>query len=167
MTAAGVDGIDLKAAGEKGIYVTNVRGYCTEEVATHALALLMALSQKTCSYDRMVKRGNWDYKAALPCGGLKEKTVGMIGYGKIGEAYAKKVQPLCRQVWVASSHADREELLREGLELKAQEEIIKQADYISSCAIDRRNQAYVLQRDISKNEILCLSDQCSTGRPGL
>lgn len=129
--AAGVDGIDLKAAGEQGIYVTNVRDYCTEEVAVHALTMLLALSQKITGYDRMIKSGIWDYKAGLPCSGLSEKIVGIIGYGKIGEAYAKKIQPFCKKVWVASSHADRDALLREGMELKSRDEIIAQADYIS------------------------------------
>ena len=129
--AAGVDGIDLKAAGEQGIYVTNVSDYCTEEVAVHALTMLLALSQKITGYDRMIKSGIWDYKAGLPCSGLSEKIVGIIGYGKIGEAYAKKIQPFCKKVWVASSHTDRDALLREGLELKSRDEIIARADYIS------------------------------------
>lgn len=129
--AAGVDGIDLEAAGKKGIYVVNVRDYCTEEVAVHALTMLLALSQKITEYDRKVKCGIWNYKVGLPCAGLSEKIVGIIGYGKIGEAYAKKIQSFCKKVWVASSHANRDILLREGLELKPQEEIIAQADYIS------------------------------------
>lgn len=129
--ATGVDGIDLKAAGEKGIYVTNVRDYCTEEVSSHALALLLELSQKTAQYSRWIKEGQWNYRKGLPCAGLKEKVVGLIGYGKIAKACARKLKPLCDQIWVDSKHASAEELKKEGFVLKSREAIVANADFIS------------------------------------
>lgn len=129
--ATGVDGIDLKAAGEKGIYVTNVKDYCTEEVSSHALALLLELCQKTSQYDRWIKEGQWSYRKGIPCAGLKEKVVGLIGYGKIAQAYARKLKPLCDQIWIDSRHASAEELEKEGLVLKSRDAILSSADYIS------------------------------------
>ncbi len=129
--ATGVDGIDLKAAGERGIYVTNVRDYCTEEVSTHALALILELSQKTAKYSRWIKEGQWNYRKGLPCAGLKEKVVGLIGYGKIARACARKLKPLCDQIWIDSKHASAEELKKEGLVLKSREAILANADFIS------------------------------------
>ena len=129
--ATGVDGIDLKAAGEKGIYVTNVRDYCTEEVSTHALALLLELSQKTSHYNRWIKKGQWSYRKGIPCAGLKDKIVGIIGYGKIAQAFVRKLRPLCDEIWIASGHADPDRLKQEGLRLTSREDIIARADFIS------------------------------------
>lgn len=129
--ATGVDGIDLEAAGKRGIYVTNVKEYCTEEVAAHTLALLLALSRKTELYDRLVKNGIWDYKAGLPCRGIKGQIVGIIGYGKIARSFAKKVKSLGGRVWIASNHASCNALRKEGIELKSREELICRADYVS------------------------------------
>ena len=129
--ATGIDGIDLQAAGKKGIYVSNVRDYCTEEVAVHTLALTLSLSRKIGNYDQMIKNRVWDYKAGLPCFNIQDQIVGIIGYGKIAKSYAKKVRDMGGCVWIASDHANEAELAKEGFQLKSKIELISQADYIS------------------------------------
>ena len=57
--AMGFDGIDLQAAADKSIYVCNVKDYCYEEVATHALALLLEFSRRVAKYDAWTHNGNW------------------------------------------------------------------------------------------------------------
>ena len=62
----GVDIVDVEAATARGILVTNVRDYCTEEVADHAIALWLALARKLFQYDRATHQGVWHWKAARP-----------------------------------------------------------------------------------------------------
>ena len=56
----GVDNVDIEAATERGVIVTNVPSYCEEEVATHALSLVLTVARKTAQYTATVKSGIWD-----------------------------------------------------------------------------------------------------------
>ena len=62
----GVDIVDVDAATARGILVTNVRDYCTEEVADHAIALWLALARKLWQYDRATHAGVWHWKSGQP-----------------------------------------------------------------------------------------------------
>jgi D-3-phosphoglycerate dehydrogenase len=79
----GVDNVDLVAAREAGIVVTNVPDYCTEEVATHALALILALVRRLPQGDALVRIGRWGVGELGPIARLSELTVGLVGYGRI------------------------------------------------------------------------------------
>lgn len=87
----GVDNIDLAAAREAGIAVTNVPDYCVEEVATHSLAMMLAMIRRIPEGDRAVRAGEWGIQSVLPIRRLSELTVGVIGLGRIGRKVADAV----------------------------------------------------------------------------
>lgn len=106
----GVDTIDLAAAKEKGIVVCNVPDYGVEEVSDHALALMFALSRKIVAGSSLVKRGVWDYLSLRPVFRHREQTVGIIGIGRIGAAFARKIQAIGMKTlafdpWIAKDGA--------------------------------------------------------------
>lgn len=81
----GLDMVDLETAQDLGIEVRNVAHYCTEEVATHATALALALWRRLRSMDLDVRSGRWEAAAYAPdIGRLSEATVGLVGAGRIG-----------------------------------------------------------------------------------
>lgn len=81
----GVDMIDLDAARSAGIEVRNVPHYCTEEVATHAVALALALWRRLPQFDAEVRAGTWNAASHAPrISRLSQATVGLIGCGRIG-----------------------------------------------------------------------------------
>ncbi|MGH9053451.1 MAG: C-terminal binding protein [Acidimicrobiia bacterium] len=84
----GVDNIDLEAAAEAGIVVTNVPDYCVEEVVAHTLALLLGLHRKIVEADAAVREGRWTVEAVRPIPRLSELTVGLVGFGKIARRVA-------------------------------------------------------------------------------
>jgi len=90
--AVGINNIDLDAASEKGIYIANVPNYCIEEVSTHTIALLLNLIRKISIYDKSTKEGNWNPLIANPLFRIKNKTLGIIGFGNIGKRVAEKIQ---------------------------------------------------------------------------
>jgi D-3-phosphoglycerate dehydrogenase len=90
----GVDNIDLAAAREKNIYVANVPDYGSDEVAEHALALLMAVCRRIAIRDKAVRLGAWNVGAKEPIYSLKGRTLGIIGFGRIGQAFYRKVSGL-------------------------------------------------------------------------
>src|SRR5262245_435093 len=87
----GVDGIDLAAATDHGVPVVNVPDYGTDEVANHAVALLLALARKIARLDRQTRGGGWDVFRIGAVTRLAGQTVGILGCGRIGSAVARKL----------------------------------------------------------------------------
>jgi D-3-phosphoglycerate dehydrogenase len=87
----GVDGIDLAAATERRIPVVNVPDYGTDEVANHAVALLLALARKITRLDRQTRAGGWKVFDVQPIHRLAGQTVGIVGCGRIGSRVARKL----------------------------------------------------------------------------
>lgn len=90
----GVDTIDLEAASDLGIVVSNVPDYGTEEVSDHALALILNLVRKVYRADSLVKSGIWDYTRMKPVPRLGDLTLGVVGFGRIGASLARKAASL-------------------------------------------------------------------------
>ena len=84
----GVDTIDLDAATAAGIIVTNNPTYCIEEVAEHAMALLLACARKVAFYDREVRAGRWAVPPGKPLFRLAGSTLGLVGFGNIARQVA-------------------------------------------------------------------------------
>ncbi len=84
----GVDTIDVEAATAAGVIVTNNPTYCIEEVAEHAMALLLACARKVAFYDRMVRAGRWEVPPGKPMFRLAGQTLGLVGFGNIARQVA-------------------------------------------------------------------------------
>lgn len=89
--AVGYDNIDLETASKLGIYVTNTPGDLTEAVAEHSMALLMAAGRRIVEADKFTREGNYTYWDPMIFLGPRftEKTLGVIGFGRIGQHMAK------------------------------------------------------------------------------
>ena len=96
----GLDTIDLETAERRGIAVFNQPAYGAAEVATHALALLLGLERRLAASNAYVRAG---WQGPLNLGrirALDDATAGVIGGGRIGQAFAERVRPLVREVLV-------------------------------------------------------------------
>jgi D-3-phosphoglycerate dehydrogenase len=90
----GLDAIDLEAARARGVAVVHCPDYSTEEVATHALAMILALHRRLVDADATA-RGDWtDWRRLKPIRPLGVLTAGVVGLGRIGSAVAARLQPL-------------------------------------------------------------------------
>jgi phosphoglycerate dehydrogenase-like enzyme len=94
----GLDNLNAAGLAEAGLYGFHVPDYCGDEVSTHTLALLLALERGICVQDRLVKADRW----AIHGGGIPRRTAdrvaGIVGFGRIGRATARKLQPFYSQV---------------------------------------------------------------------
>jgi D-3-phosphoglycerate dehydrogenase / 2-oxoglutarate reductase len=86
----GLDNIDVVAATDLGMIVTNVPDYCTEEVSDHTLALILSRSRRLSEYRDQTRAGGWDNRQVGPLHRLSSQTIGLIGYGHIGRRVADK-----------------------------------------------------------------------------
>lgn len=94
----GFDNVDLAAARQAGIVVTNVPDYSVEEVATHGLALILAALRKVVAADRSVRAGEWSVDHFRPIHRLSTLTIGLVGYGRIGRKIAAPLQALGAEI---------------------------------------------------------------------
>ncbi|MFD6309396.1 C-terminal binding protein [Streptomyces nigra] len=86
----GTDNIDVQALRDLGIASFHVPDYCTAETADHALALVLALDRDICAQDRMIRRGHWSTRVGRIPRRLGRRTLGIIGFGRIGSTVARK-----------------------------------------------------------------------------
>lgn len=90
----GYEFIDVKAATEKGIIVSNVPAYCKEQVAVHTLTLMLSVYRRIKIMSEETSRGGWNYNVGKPQFDTRGKKLGIIGLGKIGRTLVRKVQGL-------------------------------------------------------------------------
>lgn len=127
----GVDNVDVAAATERGIVVTNVPDYCIEEVSDHALALMLALVRKVCQANTLVQSGTWDLRPLTPIPRLRGKTLGLIGFGKIPRALAPKAHALGLHVLAFDPYVSVQAMVERGVEKVDLEELLRRSDIIS------------------------------------
>jgi D-3-phosphoglycerate dehydrogenase len=130
-TGVGYDVIDVPAATELGIVVVNIPDLWIREVANHALALLLAWNRQICTLNSQVKAGVWQSLVPGPAGALHGETVGIVGLGNIGSAFAKRVAGLEMQVIACDPYVDEAHFKRLGVERVSLEELAARADYVS------------------------------------
>jgi D-3-phosphoglycerate dehydrogenase len=112
----GYDNIDVAAARERGIEVVYVPDYGIDDIADHALALMLACARKIALSDRRVRAGDWPgYGELGPMFRLRGRTLGLFGYGRIGRRLGEKGEALGMRVlahdpYTAEATAEREEL---------------------------------------------------------
>lgn len=91
---AGMDNVDLEAARAHSIEVAGVPDYGSSQVASHALALIVAAARRLPLLDSLLRSGSWDFTPARPIFHFHEQTVGLLGLGRIGRATAGMLRSL-------------------------------------------------------------------------
>ncbi|RLM53461.1 C-terminal binding protein [Halobellus sp. Atlit-31R] len=127
----GVDNIDIDAAAERDIPVTNVPDYCLEEVSMHALAMFLALSRGLTRYDADVAAGGWDRDVAVPIHRFSTQTVGVVGYGAIGRAVGERAAALGADVVASDPFLTDDDVADDPATLLSFEAVLAQADFVT------------------------------------
>jgi len=125
-----VDNIDLEAAKEFGVVVVNCPVATSEAVAELAMAMIFGLSRELARADEAMKHENWDKKTLMGCE-LRGKTLGMIGFGRIGQLVAKYGSCMGMKVIVFDKIWFPEFVREKGFEQFQLEELLPQADFFS------------------------------------
>lgn len=134
VTATGFDVIDVEAAKELGIRVTNVSGYSTDAVAQHTFALLLDIINRVAMHSELVAAGEWtsakDFTfRSAPLITLRGKTLGLLGYGDIASQVAKIAKAFGMNI-IANRHSPEKHTDKD-VELKSVEELFRESDVLS------------------------------------
>jgi D-3-phosphoglycerate dehydrogenase len=124
----GYDVVDVDAARERGVWVANVPDYGTEEVASHALSMALALLRHLPLYDRGVREGRWHPHSTGPLHRLKNLTLGVVGVGRIGGTFARRAAPWFGRTLGCDPYLDA---WPEGVEPASLEEVFSESLLVS------------------------------------
>jgi len=128
----GWDMIDVAAATERGVWVANVPDYCVAEVADHTTALLLCLTRKIAIYDSAVRKGAWGaVKIGHPIRRLAGRTLGLVGFGRIGREVAARAKSFGFRVVVYDKYLEQSRAEACGVEPVTFERLLSEADAVS------------------------------------
>ena len=164
--ATGYNVIDVKAANSRGITVTNVPAYGTEAVSQYTIALLLELCHRIGAHSDSVKRGDWTNCKDFcywnhPLILLYGKTLGIIGFGKIGRGTAHIAQALGMKVIAYNPSPIPKEYLTGNLSQVSLEELLSESDVISlHCPLFPETKGIINKDTISrmKDGVLIIND---------
>lgn len=133
INAVGYDTIDIIEASKKNISVLVINEYCTQEVADHTLSLILSLERGIKHYISDIdKKHIWQYQSIDGLRRLEDETLGIFGFGKIGQAVAKRALAFGMKVVAIDPYVDKEKAKRLGVEIVDEEYILEYADIISN-----------------------------------
>jgi len=128
----GVDNIDVAAASEHGIWVTNVPGFCATELAEHALAFILLFARRLTRLDRSVRAGQWDAIGVMrPTRRLAELTLGLVGFGRVGREVAARARAFGLTVVATAPHTSAETMAEYGVGKVSLDQLLERADFVS------------------------------------
>ena len=127
----GLDAIDLSAAGARGIWVAYVPDYSIDEVSSHAIALLLAHARGLLPLLAAGRVGSWTNQSAVPLRRLRGQTLGIFGFGRIGQAVAAKASGLGMQVQAHDRFLSPEQIAAAGARPVDWETLLRTSDYLS------------------------------------
>lgn len=134
--ATGYNIVDIEAAAEKGILVSNVPSYGSAAIAQHAIALLLEVTNRVGHLDAEVRKGRknnatdwcfWDSSIIE----LADKTIGIVGLGRIGKYVAEIAKAFGMQVIAYDTYAQEDAALRDQFRFVSLDELLEQSDVIS------------------------------------
>ena len=128
----GVDNIDLDAARARGIPVCNVPDYCIDEVADQTLAFILATTRQVVTHTNHLRAGQWGLATQLSgMKALRDLTVGVVGFGRIGREVVKRLLAFKCVVLVFDLVVPATEIEKLGARPAAFEELLKNADVLT------------------------------------
>ena len=128
----GVDNVDLDAARQHGIPVSNIPDYCIDEVADHTLSFILALTRQVVTHTADLRAGHW--RLAVPVSSMKvlrDQTVGLVGFGRIGREVAARLLAFKCRVLVYDPMVPEADILRAGVTGVALEQLLSTSDIVS------------------------------------
>jgi D-3-phosphoglycerate dehydrogenase / 2-oxoglutarate reductase len=126
----GVDIVDVEAATEQGIWVTNVPDYCAEEVAGHAVSLILACARKLTLYRQDVQKGVWKWQSGKSINRLSQSTFGLIGFGKIGRLVWQRMKAFGCQGLIYDPYIPVDTVVKLGAQSVGLDVLLSTADMI-------------------------------------
>ncbi|MCD8350846.1 MAG: C-terminal binding protein [Planctomycetaceae bacterium] len=133
----GVDHIDIPAATRHGVTICNVPDGCTNEVADHGAAMLLAMARKIVFLNQKVHEGSWSFQDAVPLFRLNTCTLGLIGVGRIGAGLATRMRGFGMRFLGYDEYARQKGTSPDFIEMTDMDRVLAESDFLSiHCPLD-------------------------------
>ena len=131
-SGVGYENFDLAAFAERGIPACNVPDYGSEEVAVHALSLILALRRRVVYFDRALRQGIWrNWPADVSMNRLSCQTVGVIGLGRIGREFARRARAIFGDVLACDPYIPAADFAAAGVRQVELDELLRTSDAVN------------------------------------
>ncbi|XP_038060320.1 glyoxylate reductase/hydroxypyruvate reductase-like isoform X2 [Patiria miniata] len=133
--SVGYDHVELQQLKERNVLLGNTPGVLTDATAELTVALLLTTSRRLVEGTHHVKNGTWgSWKATWMCGpGLSGSTVGLVGFGRIGQAIGQRLKPFGVKRFLYCGHTPKPEAPMLPAEFVSQDELLQQSDFVVVC----------------------------------
>lgn len=155
LQSIGYNNVDIEAATKNNVCVTNIPGFCTEEVALHTVGMIIDLVRKITFLDKSVRQGKWDPLYGYKTNRITGKTIGLYFFGSIPKAMMPMLKAMGLRVLVYAPTKTKEYLAEFDAE-KAEtfEELLTQSDFVSLHCPLMESTTHL----ISKNELKLMKE---------
>ncbi len=131
-SGVGYENFDLAAFAERGIPACNVPDYGSEEVAVHALSLMLALRRRVVYFDHALRQGVWrGWPGGASMNRLSGQTVGVIGLGRIGREFARRARAIFGQVLACDPYIPQADFASAGVRQVDLSELLRASDAVT------------------------------------
>lgn len=127
----GIENIDVAAAADHGVAVTNAPDYCTREVATHTVALLFDCARGVADYDADTRDGEWGWERGRRLHRLRGRTLGLVSFGPIARRVREQLRGFDIEVVAYDPYVDAAAMAEADVEKVALDELYARVDYVS------------------------------------
>ncbi len=128
----GVDNVDVPAATARGIWVTNVPGFCAHEVAEHTMAFVLTFTRRLRRLDSSVRAGQWETITLMrPTRRLSSLTLGLVGFGQVARAVATYANGFGMRVIATALHTSAEAMATSGVTKVGLDDLLAESDFVS------------------------------------
>jgi D-3-phosphoglycerate dehydrogenase len=140
----GLDAIDIPAATAHGVWVAYVPDYSIDEVSSHAIGLLLAHARGIPQLIEAARAGQWSNQAIVPRRRLRGQTLGLLGFGRIGQVVAAKGRGLGLEIIAHDPFLDAATIAANGARPVDRETLLRESDYLSlHVPMSESNRAFI------------------------
>jgi len=163
--ATGYGNVDLEAAASAGIRVCAIDEYCTDEVADHAILLMLALSRRLIEYHGQIQaEKRWQFDSLQGLSRMSDLTLGIVGFGRIGQAVARRAKGFGLSILACDPHPDEDVAANIGVRCCTLDELYSSSDIISlNCGLTSENEHLIDTRAFQKMKRRPLIINCARG----
>ncbi|ORM68318.1 2-hydroxyacid dehydrogenase [Pantoea rwandensis] len=141
----GYDGIDIRAAQQRDISVTNTPDILTDDVADLAIGLMLSVARRINDAQRFIERGDWQNGSYPPAVKISGKRLGIVGFGRIGRAVARRAQGFSMQI----SYYSRSQSAAEGVTYSPSlVTLAENSDVLMVCASGGKESHHLINKEV-------------------
>lgn len=146
---SGTDNIDHDACTKRGIIVAHTPEDATEPTSDHTIAMLFTAARQTARQDRLIRRGVWDARAALPLGHFSGTDLGIIGFGRIARAVVRKLAGFEMNIRVFDPYIDANAIKKAGCRKADMEELLRKSRFVLvSCPLTKETKGLLGEKEL-------------------